>query len=537
MSDEVVITMTAQEAQAVASWQRITRAAKQHDDQLKQVAKTSKETGDKGVATFQEMAGSLVGSLSAWGAVTTAAGLFKRELDEIIARQDRAAGRQESIAPMFRRAASVARELTPDSLFQQVSRVAAGQEQASDLFATFEAATSAAGSKMSGQEILDAVLASAQQRPDLDRGARTALVSGALQLQKTFGGDIQTATAAVQQSFGTSRAENVGAFSKAVVPTVTDLAAQGGGKDSFRDLMGLVVGFGQRTNDPTGDRTRTALASLAKQARETAIMKGLVGKDASVLESIDAIRGNAKVQSELLGVFAQNTTGKSAAQLKLDMKKGTLTAEAAQFQAAVELFQGGDNATTRAVLDATAANRGMTPEAVAEVQKTQAAIRGSQAMRAANLAEEHERIMTGVDLNDSSAVRARARAIAASGMELMPKGVNTSIRKTGIWAGSYLNELASWATGETDAQYLRGKAGEISQTYRGVTGQAPTGDIARLIATLENTASQLEKQNRNPDEVSQLIKETNRLLASQIKVKVDAGPQAPRRAPVNGAGD
>jgi hypothetical protein len=64
--------------------------------------------------------------------------------------------------------------------------------------------------------------------------------------------------AAVQQSFGTSRAENLGAFSKNAIPTATTLSTMFGGKDDFKDIMGLVVGFGQATNDPTHERTRTA---------------------------------------------------------------------------------------------------------------------------------------------------------------------------------------------------------------------------------------------------------------------------------------
>lgn len=533
MSDEVVITMTAQEAKAVAAWQAVTRAVKQNEDQLKKTGDAAKRAGDAADDAF----GGLGGEISQWatgmagfgsvlGGITTAYQLLRQEIEKTNAVEAKAAVAQIEAESARRRAVSLAGDLNKDDLTRALIENANGVD-AKDMFLAFEAATSAAGAGVSRANVRDAVIESARLRPDLDMNARTALITGGLQLQKAFGGDIPTAMAAVQQSFGTSRAENLGAFSKAMVPTVADLSAQGGGKDSFRDLMGLVVGFGQRTNDPTGDRTRTALASLAKQAKETAITKGLVGKDASVLESIEAIRGNAKVQSELLGVFAQNTTGKSAAQLKRDMKKGTLTAEAAQFQAAVELFQGGDNATTKAIAGATQANMGMTPAALKEIEKTQLEADKSRF----NLAARMDRVLQQKTAEDDLLVLGRAARQKAREFVQFSKDQFGS--PDDIADGGPLGFVARKARETVDS--FRGDEGYVAAQRQLLASRA---DQVRGLSdpAAKEFVSKLDEMVNLLDEAVKEIRDQKN-VTQKVRIEADNRPQAPRRAPINGAGD
>lgn len=545
MSDEVVITMTAQEASMVAAWQKARKNVQDFDKAVEEAAKKLAKAGKVGDESFGGMQQTiesaatsaitrLGGILSIVGAMRTAMQLFNQEWDELNTKQQDALQAQVGVSASFRRAAAVSRELSPQALADQIIGGAAGLNP-SDLFQAFETASAAAGDAVTGQQLADLVLQTAKQRPDLDTSTRGSLATAALQLQKTFGGDAQTAVAAVQQSFGTSRAENLGAFSKAVVPTVTDLAAQGGGKDSFRDLMGLTVGFGQRTNDPTGDRTRTALASLAKQARETAITKGLVGKDASVLESIEAIRGNAKVQSELLGVFAQQTTGKSAAQLKRDMKKGTLTAEAAQFQAAVELFQGGDNATTRAIAGATNQNLGMTPQAVAEIAARQAAINATPIAINETLTRIGTQQKNAEMLNNPFANQAVMKNIIAQQEQAM--GVNQLGRTLNAAALDFANQTREL----TPADRARIAANQINATRGTTLRQADAGAVplpTNIMLTKEDIKAAMSQQPII-DALREIADNLDRQNGRPQKVVIegDNRPQPPRRAPVNGAGD
>lgn len=525
MSDDVVITMTAQDAQMVASWQKSRASIQAHEDALGKLGRKSKQVSEEGTSSLEDWAQGVSVTALAVGGMTKAYQLLEAQLEKVHRLESRAASSQVGIESARRRAMSVAGDLNKDDLSRSLIEGANGVA-AQDMFLAFEAATSAAGAGVSRAATRDAVLESAVLRPDLELGARTSLITGALQLQKAFGGDIPTAMAAVQQSFGTSRSENLGAFSKSVVPTVSDLAAQGGGKDSFKDLMGLAVGFGQRTNDPTGDRTRTALASIAKQARETAITKGLVGKDASVLQSIEAIRNNPKAQAELLGVFAQQTTGKSAAQLKRDSKKGTLTAEAANFQAAVELFQGGDNATTRAIKGATESNLGMTPQALADIQKQQQEVSKSSLNLAARMDRQLQQVTAETDLlNPGRAARAKAREFVEKSREVVLPGDFESEMGAGFVAKKIRDTVDAFRGDEgyiaSQKQLLERRAEQLRQD---ATPQSKefAGKLDEMVATLAEVLDELRNQGARPQ---------------KVEITNDKRAVAPRRAPIGGAAD
>jgi hypothetical protein len=301
------------------------------------------ESVEKSVASTADGVLKLTSGLSVigtvWKSVTKLSELYRQELDQIIERQKQSGQRQVDFAPAFRRAYHAAGgEIKPDKLYETLVNGANGVDPA-ELALTFEAASSAAG-KLGKQQVLESVMQTAKMRPDLDLESRSNLTTGALQLQKEFGGSTEEAMAAVQQSFTTSRAESLSSFSKNVVPTAVSLHQMGRGKDSFEDLMSLSVGFGQAMNDPTGEKGRTSLIHLMKELKEKAAAKGVVGGEAGIMETLEKVRGDKGLQKTLLGAFAQNSLGESATSLHKKIKEGKLTTEAAAFQASVDLVTG-----------------------------------------------------------------------------------------------------------------------------------------------------------------------------------------------------
>jgi hypothetical protein len=534
--NEVIVTMSAQDASMVAAWQRQRQLVKDTEKAYGGLGKTGQSAGQQIAGAFKtEFLSAFTGRLAAtrtlMQSIGYAAQLFRQEWDEILQRQQKAASAQADVNAAFRRAAMQAGDVSPDSLFRQVVGGARGVDP-KELFLTFEAATSAAGD-MSKQKVLDSVLATAKLRPDLDLQSRSALTTGALQLQKEFGGNVEQSMAAVQQSFTTSRAENLQAFAKNVIPTVVALRQMGGGKDSFEDLMGLSVGFGLATNDPTGERGRTNLINLAKQLKQQGVGAGLVGQDASIMETLAAVQKNKPLQQQLLGAFAQNELGSTPSRLGgRTGVKGELSTEAAVFQAAVDLVSGkADSAMMREMRSARDRNLGISSAALADVEGRSSAIAKS---RFSNVAEIEKVGRQGLAesqlLTPLGSLGAAQKLVAEMQKEM---GVNAMGRQAAsiamqIGAGSRKTDEADF-TGMARAVL----ASEMQRIRRGEIG---VGDMTITAGDREAA----EKMQTVIDRLDELIEVQKAQREQPTKVTIEGDtrqPAQPRKPPARALRD
>src|SRR3990167_1702665 len=99
MAEDVVITMTAQDADLVAAWQRARQGPQQFGEAVEQAGRKGKKAGqdtkqgmDEASRGILQFAGGMVGISSAWGIAEKAASLYKSALDAIIQRQKEALG-------------------------------------------------------------------------------------------------------------------------------------------------------------------------------------------------------------------------------------------------------------------------------------------------------------------------------------------------------------------------------------------------------------------------------------------------------------
>jgi hypothetical protein len=251
----VVVQMSAQDADLVAAWQRARQGPAGMAQELDKVKKKGKEAGDSIQGSFTNTAKSLIGVGSAAGLVLKTSQLIQAEWIAIKQRMDEAANRQIDVNQSFRRAAAVSTDISPDKLYEQVVSGANGVDPR-ELFLAIEAGISASGN-IPQQSVVNTTMASAKIAPYFDQESRTAAVTGALTWQKAFKVKPEEALAGIMQSFVAARTEQPAEFAANLAPAVSNLRALGGDKDSFKFLMSELIAFGQRSGDKQGRKTAT----------------------------------------------------------------------------------------------------------------------------------------------------------------------------------------------------------------------------------------------------------------------------------------
>jgi hypothetical protein len=545
MSDKVSIELSVQDAQAVRAWIANHQGIVMNTDALKALEKASESAAKKSQDGFKTVDKEIVGVTdkvtrlasgltilgTVWKSVTKLSELYKQELDQIIERQKRSGQRQTEFAPAFRRAFHAAGgEIKADDLYETLVKGANGVDPA-ELALTFEAASSASG-KLGKKQVLASVMQTAKMRPDLDLESRSNLTTGALQLQKEFGGTTEQAMAAVQQSFTTSRAESLSSFSKNVVPTAVSLHQMGRGKDSFEDLMSLAVGFGQGMNDPTGEKSRTSLIHLVKELKEKAASKGLIGGDAGVMDTLQAVRGNKQLQSTLLGAFAQNSLGESQASLKKKIKEGKLTTEAAAFQASVDLVTGrSDSAVMQEMATARQGILPVGPGAVAAISAREAELAGSRYSVAASLSREGQQSTNEIELLSKFGSLGSAQTFVAEKQKQL--GVNALGRQS----AEYAMQAASGAYAQAAPTPEIGYAALARNTLkvdvdRILAGKGYLGDLSVTAADRENA----RLMQKTIDKLDELITVQREAAGKPVEVKLPPNVQ-PKAGAASGLND
>jgi hypothetical protein len=548
MGEKVQIDLSVESAQAVRAWLANNQGIVMNVDALKSLEKAAdaaaKKSADgfksveKSVASTADGVLKLTSGLSvlgtAWKGITKLAELYKQELDQIIQRQRQSAEKQVAFAPAFHRAYHAAGgEIPADELYETIVKGANGVNP-TDLALTFEAATSAAG-KLGKRAVLGSVMQTAKMRPDLDVESRTNLSTGALQLQKEFGGSIEEAMAAVQQSFTTSRAENLATYSKNVVPTIVGLHQMGRGKDSYEDLASLAVGFGQAMNDPTGEKSRTSMIHLFKELKEKGAAAGVVGGDAGIMETLGAVRGNKSLMTTLLGSFAQTEFGESASSLHKKIKEGKLTTEAAAFQASVDLVTGRPDS---AMMQELAAARGgimpVGPEAVAAIKAREAEMAGSKYSMAAGIARAGQQGTNEIELLSSFGSLGTAQQfVARKQMEL---GVNPVGRQIAEWAMQRASSGYEKASPTPEIGYAELARNTLKvDVDRILAGKGHLGDLSVAASDQENARALLKVIEK----LDELIAVQRDVAGKPLQVDVVRVPAniSPGRPPTDGLND
>ena len=276
---DVVVRMIAQDANVLRTFRAVQQGILTVEQALAKVggasgkaqAKTSKMFGSV-LRNAASMATAMVGVGSAMQVVSTISQLLRKELANLKAVQDSFADQQITVAVAEARAFNALTpggDLSVGDLSSLVRKKASGAPLP-NIFLAIEGALAARGA-LSEKEAVEAVLAVPRLRPDIatDTDQLKAFAIGTLQLRKSFKGTTaDQAVSGVQQLFRGARAEELPQLSRAIIGGISQARAFGNDKDSFRFLSGLILGVGQRAEDPTGRRTVTGTIGFLSQIKQ-----------------------------------------------------------------------------------------------------------------------------------------------------------------------------------------------------------------------------------------------------------------------------
>lgn len=362
IDEKVNITATADTNQALTALQQI-------DASLQKIAAQGAATQakvdsifDRGVAGGQAFLGVLGVATTGLGLASAAFAQFNREWDNAIARQKAAADMQIGFADAQRRMANT---------FGGGTSIAAGTQQAlgiatrtgtqpAQIALAMEQALSGKGPNLSDQAAFSAVETAAKYRPGSNAQEIGSIAQAILSMQK---GDSSVSApesmAFIRTALRAARNTDISSFSTYALPAIVQAKAFGDGSDSYQDLASMLIGVGQRADDPTSRRTATNFINFLKQIKLNTAQH--LGPNASVKSQFDFLfnteQGN-KIRSKMLGPMAgggsldglgddgqmQLAESLVGAEAKMGLKS-----EAKTFIPLTELLQGGDNITTRLI--------------------------------------------------------------------------------------------------------------------------------------------------------------------------------------------
>lgn len=217
---------------------------------------------------------------------------LKQEYDALIARQDRSAGAQITLA----KAHDIAIGNLDDSMsaddFRQRMRAmskAIGRDEAV-LTEAAAGALSAKGDK-SAAAALDAVRASAAWRPTAGAGEIQQLSGTALDLGKAFRMSPEAALGLLSQTQKLSRVVSAQGMSENVAPAIVSASGFGVGREIAAAVAASISGT---RGDPTGAQTGTAMASLFGQLRDFG------GPNQTVPQTLAAVQRNPQLRAQFL---------------------------------------------------------------------------------------------------------------------------------------------------------------------------------------------------------------------------------------------
>jgi hypothetical protein len=448
MSAQVIVEMSVRDAEQVRAWQRARQGIQQTGDELDRVAAKGKKAGrdtEAGFSSVLPTLGRVVGAITGIGTaiagVKKFADLIKQEYEEMLAKQAAAAASQMGISSSLRAATGtfIGRHDAPSvNEFQRRMVAGANGVDINDMLQSFTGAMGSAGD-IPINSVMEATLASARLRPDLNREDRQNLVRSSVMLAKEFSQPLEQTMAAVIQSTAQDATETMGDFAKNVVPTAILARGYGSNKDSYKSIMADLSGIGLRAGDPHGRRASTAYLNALKTIKEETLASGLVGPDASIEEQLAAARGDKKIQEKALGVFAEGLGIDPKKALSLHRRNqlaklgsGDLGGEARTFMAGVEFLSSNqDPATNRFARDRATVfsqSMGISPEAVRAVETLNKQFAASdigktERISRADTQSENELLLNSAVGQRGALLKFQANKLSQMGIPLFDRGL------------------------------------------------------------------------------------------------------------------
>ena len=352
--------MNAQDAEQVRAWLRSKEGIRATTDELDKAGKAGRSAGRATKAGFKEAAQQVdatskitatlisrfTGVGAAIGGITMFSQIVKAEYEELLQRQQEAAGAQTNIFPSYARAAATLPGFDPDKMYKQVIRESRGVNPEA-IFNAIEAGSAARGD-LPEQGVVDAAIASSRLGVQYTGETRNAWVASSLENMKTFGGTPEENLAMNSEAFRASRAKDAGSYFRNVAPAIPQMASLAKSKD-YKLMASTAIGLGAAMGDQEGGPGATAAIQLVRQVITEAVASGKAKKTDDYETMLAVVRGDPKIQSKLRGVFAESL-GTSEADLKKAAKagKGQLAIEAKAFSAAHDYLSPNQDPATNA---------------------------------------------------------------------------------------------------------------------------------------------------------------------------------------------
>jgi hypothetical protein len=274
--NQVTVTMSAEDARAVAAWRRQQQLTEQYLANLRRINDESKKNEgslasmvSKGSAELVKFAVAATGIGSAIAGVMAIANQLKREYENMVAKQRGARDAQLGIAEAQREAAKSLlagdKTLSLDGLQDRVASIS--KSTGADQAAIYNAVASALGAKPAGvtdKEVLDAAEIAAKLSPTNSAALETNLSAFMFQKAAT-GGSFEDIAGYQMRLKALSPTKSEESFARNIAPAIGKGAAFGTGAD---EQSALLAHFGQKMGDTEGMVTANAVTNFEKQIFE-----------------------------------------------------------------------------------------------------------------------------------------------------------------------------------------------------------------------------------------------------------------------------
>lgn len=519
--NDVTITLNAKDAEAVRAWQRMKQGIGAAEQELSRMGKTSQRSGRQASAGLRSVAANsaravagVAGIGSAIAGVLSFVQLLRKELGAVTERRREFANQQVTVGDASQRAF---RALGDPSLQAEVEqRILADTSGVplAEKFLVAETAFSSAGKKIGPKRAIDTALDVFNFAPDLDVDALKAVTEAALAFQKGFPeSKPEEAIAAVFQTLSTARQTNVADFARNVAPAIAQaraFSAKPGarqGTDEFRDLAALFVGVGQRSGDPQGRFSRTAVLKFLEQINQEALQAGLIEKGEGPLVAQAALlSGRPKaeqVRKKLLGVFgAEADEAREGAAGSPELRS-----EAQAKIAILELLQPGSQ-TLREVQAAREAILGLNQASVRFAKNMRDAINAMDSQLAPQLRRIREGTVSGIRQEPREALLQETADALADFL------VTSGGSKTIADAKQFLDPLVQQS--EDVDELLTFFRGEVEKLQRGLSKESRLDVTADPLAPGALPFQGIEARRREPTPLEKLSAEKLEAAIEQV---------------------
>jgi hypothetical protein len=351
---DVVVTLTGNEAALYKSIQRIVDQQKKLEEGYGKVKAKSKEASDAAKKGAEEtksawekadtLTGGLVsqvgGAVTAWGAITAAASIYKGEVEAIIDRQNASfslaqqiASRQETAAINL---ASVSTEEAKALLQQSVPNIAR-ETGFQDLNKLTEAITAVASTGTTDTAVMESAIRAAAQLTRLNPDSLAPLASASINIGQATGlTNAEQNIAMLSSTQALTPIADLGNVAQNLAPTLTSAVAtapQQAPEQASKEAAALFALFAQQTKQTTGESTRTFMETLLPKL--SMFFDGKEGAPTTIAGRIEALQQNEDLRAE----FLKSGFGEAKFQIPLRelLKEGSATAQ--QFQSNVGMVR------------------------------------------------------------------------------------------------------------------------------------------------------------------------------------------------------